>query len=90
MARIRQVLQHSESKKWAFVETSDEDKKHVVIMGDKEFDDKAEAEEWAKGFAMDSYVYVDPKTARRSRLEAELIGLKDRLQEVEKELEDLA
>lgn len=61
MALIRQVLQHPESLKWAYVETSDEDGRHCIILGKKEFDTEEEAKMWSEGFALDSYEWKDPK-----------------------------
>lgn len=85
MAIIRQVLQNEVSKKWAYVEYSDEDENIFQILGDKEFEDKLETNEWAKGFAIDSYKWKKPEiveqTIGEKRMNVQFIkGNNDNLQ----------
>lgn len=44
MAQIRTVAQNDHTKKWAYIEFSDENINHFFIIGDKEFDTQEEAE----------------------------------------------
>ncbi|RZJ71098.1 hypothetical protein [Flavobacterium sp.] len=87
MALIRKVRVHENSRAWAFVETSDENPNHIVILGSQEFSTKEEAEEWSKGFAPDSYDHVEPSELKRNRLTAEKEKLQRRLEEIEAELQ---
>lgn len=67
MAMIRQVRQNEITRKWAFVEWSDENKKHIVILGDKEFDLKEEADHWSKGFTSFGYEH-SPSLAYKKKV----------------------
>ena len=71
MALWRQVRQNMASKKWAFIETSDENSIHCIIMGGKEFDTEEEAEEWRKGFSPFTYEWKDPKIREIEKWEKE-------------------
>lgn len=71
---------------WAYVEQSDEDKNHLVILGGKEFPTQEEAEDWSKGFDPFSYEHVDPKELKIKKLTDEITRLKKRLSEAENEL----
>jgi hypothetical protein len=50
MATIRKVVQNKYSKKWAYIEVSDENENHFIILGDNEFDFYEQASEFAKNF----------------------------------------
>jgi hypothetical protein len=63
---IRQVLQNKDTKKWAYIEYSDENPKELSILGDKEFDGFMEAVEWSKGFEYNSYTYVEPNKEKHT------------------------
>lgn len=78
---IRQVLHNGDTNKWAYIERSGSNN-HFIILGDKEFDTEEEALEFKKGFAIDSYTWVDPEqlklkslAEKRSRLIAEIQSL---------------
>lgn len=65
MALYRWIVEISNPKeyerdKWAFVERSDENKNHLIILGNKTFDTEDEAREWSKGFEINSYTRKDP------------------------------
>jgi hypothetical protein len=84
MALFRQVLQHPETKKWAYIEHSDETKM-VNILGDKEFDTKEEAFEWSKGFRPFSYVWEENR--ERNELLEEKERLEKKLAQINSDLE---
>lgn len=86
MATIRSVLQHSVSKKWAYIEWSDEEKGIEQILGGREFETKEEAVEYAKGFGSFGYVWQDPKDEKRARLIAEKEKLQAKLDAIELQL----
>ena len=86
MALIRQVRRHENSHAWAFVEWSDENPHHFVLLGGKEFLTKEEAEDYAQGFEIDSYEYVEPNDLKLKRLTKEKEALQNRLTEIDKEL----
>lgn len=86
MALIRQVRCHENSRMWAYVEWSDEDSNHFTILGGKEFPTKEEAEDYAKGFAIDSYEWVEPAELKTKRLTTEKEKLQKRLAEIDAEL----
>lgn len=50
MAIIRNVMQNSESGKWAYCEYSDEDRSVFKILGGEEFNTRGEAIEFSKRF----------------------------------------
>jgi hypothetical protein len=80
MTLIREVSFAPAKKKWAYVEFSDENANHAIVIGHQEFDTKEEAEIWAKGFDPFSYVRKDPNPKDIDDLLAE----KERLnQEIE-------
>jgi hypothetical protein len=61
MALIRTINHNHALGKWAYIETSDEDSSHFVIIGDKEFDTRQEAIDHSKKFSSFSYVEdIDP------------------------------
>ena len=86
MALIRQVKVHQNSRMWAFVEFSDEDKNHFILLGGQEFSTKEEAEDYSKGFAIDSYEWVEPIELKSKRLNAEKVKLLQRIDEINSEL----
>lgn len=86
MALIRQVRRHENSHAWAYVEWSDENPHHFEILGGKEFMHQQEAVDWSKGFAIDSYEWVEPDTIKVKRLLIERRNLEKRLEEVNNEL----
>jgi hypothetical protein len=51
MALFRNIVKHKDKEFYAYVEFSDEDPNHVVILGGKEFATIEEAREHVKGFA---------------------------------------
>jgi hypothetical protein len=57
----RTVLQHPTTKRWAFVELSEINPSHSVVLGDRDFETENEAYEFSKGFTSDSYTWEDPK-----------------------------
>lgn len=68
MALFRGVKRHENSGMWAYVEWSDENKSHFVIMGGKEFETKEEAEDFSKGFSIDSYEHEEPREITEKKL----------------------
>lgn len=86
MAIYRQVKVHENSRMWAYVEWSDENIKHFTLLGGKEFSTKEEAEDYSKGFAIDSYDWVEPAELKNIRLNAEKEKLQKGLLEIEAEL----
>lgn len=86
MALIRSVIKHQEKELWAYVEFSDENQNHEVILGGKEFPTEEEAEEWSKGFKPFSYDWVDPKVSRKEDLVREKEELLIRLAKIDLEL----
>lgn len=86
MALIRQVKVHENSRMWAYVEFSDENPNHFVLLGGKEFPTREEAEDYSKGFALDSYEWGEPLELKRKRLTKEKEKLQKRLSEIEVEL----
>ena len=86
MALIRQVKVHENSRMWAYVEWSDENTNHFTLLGGKEFPTKEEAEDYSKGFALDSYEWVEPAELKFKRLNAEKEKLQKRLSEIDAEL----
>ena len=89
MALYRDIKVHENSRMWAFVEWSDEDPQHFVLLGGKEFPTKQEAEDFSKGFAVGSYDWKEPSSIKISRLQKEEYRLQERLREIESELYDL-
>jgi len=87
MALFRGVKRHENSRMWAFVEWSDENTNHVQILGHKEFSTKEEAEDYSKGFEIDSYEWIEPKDIKTKRLISEKEKLEKRLSDINKELE---
>lgn len=61
MALIRNIIKHKDKELYAYVEYSDENPNHLIILGNKEFPTKEEAIEHAKGFAIDSYESSKPQ-----------------------------
>lgn len=86
MALIRQVVQHHQTKLWAYIESSDEEKLIPIILGKKEFKTEAEAIEWSKGFEPFSYEWKDPAETKRNNLLAEKEKLEKRLKEIDNEI----
>lgn len=86
MALIRQVLQHPETKKWAYIEYSDETNTLSQVLGDKEFDTEEEAIEWSKGFTFNSYEWKDPKAIEVEKIIVEMNQLTKKLYELENKL----
>ena len=60
MALIREVVLDENSRLWGYIEWSDLNPDHVVLLGDKGFYTRAEAEEFAKGFQTGGYKYFSP------------------------------
>ena len=89
MALIRQVRVHENSRMWAYVEWSDENKNHFIVLGGKEFATREEAEEYSEGFAPDSYNWVEPKQIKINRLNKEKERLQNRLSEIDSELNQI-
>ena len=88
MALIRQIKRNSGSGMHAYVEFSDEDKS-FTILGGKEFFTFEEAEDYSKGFEIDSYEYVEPLELKIKRLTTEKEKLEKRLSEIDNELKSL-
>lgn len=86
MALIREVRRNSGSGYWAYIEFSDEDKSVFTLLGGREFPTREEAEDYSKGFEIDSYEYVEPKELKIKRLSKEKEKLQKRLSEIESEL----
>ena len=89
MALIRQVKRNSGSGMYAYVEFSDEDKSVFTLLGGKEFLTYEEAEDYSKGFEIDSYEYVEHLELKIKRLTYEKENLEKRLSEIENELKHL-
>ena len=85
MAEIREVLQHPDTKKWAYIEHSDENN-NMTILGDKEFSTREEAELWSEGFKPFNYQWQDFKQIRIKELEDELHRMEARIDEIYVEL----
>ena len=82
-------MAHEQSRQWAYIEVSDENDKHLVILGGKEFPTKEEAEESSKGFALDSYVHVEPEYLKWKRLDKKRKYIAKELQDVLEELDKI-
>ena len=87
MAVFRGVKRHENSRMWAYVEWSDENPNHFQIVGNKEFQTKEEAEDYSKGFAIDSYEWIEPTELKTKRLLSEKEKLEKRLSEIDLELQ---
>lgn len=87
MAVFRGVKRHENSRMWAYVEWSDENHNHFQIVGNKEFQTKEEAEDYSKGFAIDSYEWIEPTELKTKRLLSEKEKLEKRLSEIDLELQ---
>jgi len=86
MAVFRGVKQHENSWMWAYVEWSDENPNHFQLLGGKEFRTKEEAEDYSKGFSIDSYEWVEPSEIKSKRLNDEKEKLQKRLEQIDIEL----
>lgn len=87
MALIRKVACNENSRAWAYIEYSDENPAQTLkILGDREFSTKEEAEDWSKGFAIDSYDHIEPLELKRNRLLDEKEQIEKRLKEISNEL----
>ena len=86
MALIRNVKCHENTRLWAYIEYSDENKNHLQVLGSKHFSTKEEAEEYSQGFSIDSYEWIEPSEIRRKRLNNEREKLQKRLSDIEAEL----
>lgn len=89
MALIRSVLQHPTKKCWAYVEYSDENSTHSIVLGGKEFDIQDEAWEYSKGFEPFSYEWKEPKQTHLDKLFTERMELEKRLAEINNEINSL-
>lgn len=89
MALIRQVLQHPQHGRWAYVEYSDEQKGISKELGSKNFATKEEAEEFSKGFEPFSYVWVEPKEIKLKRLLSQKENHEKQLENINNELKQL-
>jgi hypothetical protein len=87
MAVFRGVKRHENSRMWAYLEWSDENPNHHQIIGDREFQTKEEAEDYSKGFAIDSYEWIEPTELKTKRLLSEKEKLQKRLSEIDLELQ---
>lgn len=85
MALIRQVKIHENLRMWAYIEWAHENT-HITVLGGEHFKTKEEAEEFSKGFAPDSYEWVEPAEIKTKRLNAEKLKLEKRLAEINLEL----
>lgn len=86
---IRQVCRHSETGLWAYIEWSDENKLHHVHLGTKDFPTREEAEDYALGFAGDSYEWKEPNEIKVKRLRQEKEKLIKRLADIDNEFFEL-
>ncbi len=87
MAIIRKVARHEHSGAWAYIEYSDENPSGTLrVLGGMEFPTREEAEDYSKGFALDSYEYVEPLVLKRERLNAEKARLEKRIEQIDSEL----
>ena len=89
MALIRKVVQHPKKKCWAYVEYSDENENHQVILGDNEFETREEALLYSDGFEPFSYEWVAPEIIKLKKLQTEKEQLEKRLSEIDNELKSL-
>lgn len=71
MALIREVKQHPTTKKWAYIEYSDEGHSPECILGAKEFETEEEAINHSHGFDPFSYEYTNPKLVKLRQLSRE-------------------
>jgi hypothetical protein len=67
MAKVRKVLRNAGSGMWGYIEL-DEQNDYIRAVGSMEFPDKESAEDYAKGFAPDSYEYVENKESEKKQL----------------------
>ena len=81
---IRQILRHSDSGMWAYVERSGSGN-HFTILGGKEFTTKEEAEDFAKGFALDSYTYTEPEELKLKKVNDKKARLISEIQALDEE-----
>lgn len=90
MAIIRKVAVHENSRMWAYIEYNDENPKATLkILGNKEFSTEQEARDYSKGFAIDSYEWVEPKELKQKRLTEEKERLMNRVEQINSELANL-
>ncbi len=90
MALIRQVAHAPAKSKWAYVEYSDENDTHSIVLGGKEFDTKEEAEKWSEGFDSFSYEWKEPRQAKMQSLIRRQHELTKELKEINSELSQMA
>ena len=89
MAIIRAVKRNSESGMWGYIEYSDEDPKRTIHMvGPREFAEEQDAIDYSKGFAPDSYEYVEPMELKKERLLKSLEMHKEAYNKVCEELKE--
>lgn len=86
MALFRTVVKKSDGQKWAYVEYSDENPSHCIVLGGKEFDSEEQAKEWSKGFDSFSYVWEEPNQRKIKELQLERSELEQRLYSINAEL----
>ena len=87
MALIRAVKRNSGSGMWGYIEWSDEDPNNTIHMvGSQEFAEEQDCIDYSKGFAPESYEWVEPKELKQKRLLKEMDTLSDRLSKVKDEL----
>lgn len=80
MAINRQVRRHENSRMWGYVEWSDENLNHFILLGGKEFFTKEEAEDYSKHF--DPNGYEESVEWKNKLLIAEKEKLEKRLTEI--------
>jgi hypothetical protein len=84
--RVRQVKQNKQTGMWAFLEFNAADPTQFIIMGGMEFTHEAEAREYARGFAPDSYTYVNPMNVHLDALKMMEKSLSKQLESVRAEI----
>lgn len=86
---IRTVLQHPESKRWGYVEMSDENPTYSRLMGDKDFVEEHEAIAYSKGFRIDSYEWVNPISLKIEDILKNLNALHSHIEKLHAQVEHL-
>ena len=86
---IRTVLQHPETKRWGYVEMSDENPTYSRLIGNKDFGEEHEAIAYSKGFRFDSYEWVNPISLKIEDILKNLDSLQSHIEKLHAQVEHL-
>ena len=88
MTKVRKVLRNAGSGMWGYIEL-DQDNEYIRAVGNMEFAEKEEAEEYAKGFAPGSYEYVETKEMKIAYIEKLIAKTENDLTALRSKLDEL-